>query len=156
MDLTRRRQDWPTRRQGLDDPFSLMFQDLQRLAGNMMSAAGHPGVDYPLNLYETDEAFVLELAVPGMSAEDIDLHMEGRHVTIQAKMPQEDEGGRRYFVRGISQEDVRQHNNECDAHEGVVPAGNGSVKYQVQAVQHERVGDGQHERSGPYRTFTTA
>jgi HSP20 family protein len=74
----------------------------------MMSAAGHTGLDYPLNLYETDEAYVLELAVPGMSAENIDLNMEGRHVTIHAQMPQEDEGGRCYFVRGISQEEVRQ------------------------------------------------
>jgi hypothetical protein len=38
MDLTRRGQDWTTRRQGTDDPFSLMFQDLQRLAGNMRSS----------------------------------------------------------------------------------------------------------------------
>ncbi len=55
-----------------------------------------------MDLFETEEALVLELAVPGLSAEEIDVSVEGRQLTVRADLPEVTEGDeRRYWLRSM-------------------------------------------------------
>ena len=53
------------------------------------------------DLYATDEALVLEMTLPGLTGEDLDISVEGRQLTIKANLPEIDREGRRYWFRGI-------------------------------------------------------
>lgn len=53
------------------------------------------------DLYETDEALVLEMTLPGLTGEDLDISVEGRQLTIKANLPEIGGEGRRYWFRGI-------------------------------------------------------
>lgn len=65
-------------------------------------ATGRPAGQSGIDFYETDEAFFLELAVPGLTAADIDVDVEGRHLTIKAEVKDEEEPeGRRYWLRSL-------------------------------------------------------
>lgn len=68
--------------------------------GRHLRAFGHEAAG--MDLYETDDALVLELAVPGLSAEALDVSVEGRRLTVRGELPagSEDEG-RRYFLRSL-------------------------------------------------------
>ncbi len=59
------------------------------------------GVYHPLDLYETDDAVVLEMAVPGVAPEDLDLSLEGRQVTIRGRTAEDGDDDRRYWLRGM-------------------------------------------------------
>jgi len=71
--------------------FGRIFEDMSPLS------SGSAGMDF----YETEDRLVLELAVPGVRSEDIDVNIEGRQLTIRAEMPAADEDGRRYWVRSL-------------------------------------------------------
>ena len=99
MTLVRTGRATPVRWTMGDDPFSAidrLFQDLGGSGGSRADAL------YPMDLYETDEALVIELAVPGVQAEDLDISIEGRQLTIRASLPAlpEDEQ-RRYWLQAI-------------------------------------------------------
>ena len=57
----------------------------------------HSGID----LYETDEGWFLEVAVPGLTAADIDVDVEGRQLTIKAEPKETDAEGRRYWLQSL-------------------------------------------------------
>jgi HSP20 family protein len=54
------------------------------------------------DLYETDDELVLEMAVPGLSGDEIDVSAVGRKLKIQATTPKKDNEGRRYCYREIN------------------------------------------------------
>lgn len=56
---------------------------------------------YPIDLFETGEELVLQMAVPGVVSEDLDISIEGRELTIQGNLPQPDEEARRYWLQSI-------------------------------------------------------
>src|SRR5690606_27439162 len=62
---------------------------------------GSVGVYQPIDLYETDDAVVLQMAVPGVRTEDLDISIEGRQVTIRGALREDDADGRRYWLRGM-------------------------------------------------------
>ncbi len=65
-------------------------------------AAGRPAGQSGIDFYETDEGYFLELAVPGLTAADIDVDVEGRHLTIKSVARDEEEvEGRRYWLRSL-------------------------------------------------------
>ena len=49
-------------------------------------AAGTEAQSVPVNLYEADEAVVLVAPLPGVMADDVEVDVEGRSVTIRAAM----------------------------------------------------------------------
>ena len=53
------------------------------------------------DLYETDDMFVLELAVPGLTGDEIDISVLGRRLEIRANIPEQDKSDRHYAYRGI-------------------------------------------------------
>jgi HSP20 family protein len=99
MALVRSTRTLPVRRWALDpfEEFDRFFSE----AGNPMVSRGE-AMYYPMDLYETDEDLVLELAVPGLRSEDIEVSIEGRQLSIRATLPEVgDGGGRRYWMQGI-------------------------------------------------------
>ncbi|WP_457637964.1 Hsp20/alpha crystallin family protein [Oceanithermus sp.] len=84
---------------GIFDEFNRLFEetlgDFGRVAPTSTQVA-------PVDLYETDEALVLEMAVPGLSADEIDISLEGNKLTIRGEnKPVEDQGVRRYYLQEI-------------------------------------------------------
>jgi HSP20 family protein len=53
------------------------------------------------DFYETEDAVVLELAVPGVTAAGIDVAVEGRTLTIRAELPNASGENRRYWLRTL-------------------------------------------------------
>lgn len=49
-----------------------------------------------LNVYETDKAFEVTLALPGISKDDIDISMEGHTLTISGERTFEEDESRKY------------------------------------------------------------
>jgi len=99
MALVRTTRNVPVRWALGDDPFSAidrLFQDLGGSIGNRDDAAT------PMDLYETDEALVVELVVPGVEADDLDISIEGRQLSIRGTLPPLPEGEqRRYWLQSI-------------------------------------------------------
>lgn len=46
---------------------------------------------YPINTYETDEAYKVEIAAPGFEKENFSLKIEGNYLTIKAETKEEKE-----------------------------------------------------------------
>lgn len=104
----------PMRRWGLEnDDVNDVFGQMERmmlqpLMQGMMSsrASGNGSNLYPIDLYETADNVVLEMAVPGVSTDHLDISLEGRQLTIHGVLPDgeddaEQNEGRSYWVRGI-------------------------------------------------------
>ena len=63
---------------------------------------------YPVDLYETANAYVVEVAVPGIRVEDLDISIEGRQLTIQGTLPESGDENRRYWLQSIPRGDFRR------------------------------------------------
>lgn len=83
-----------------------VFQELEQLLQPVDASGvnrGTIGTYYAIDLYETDDAVVLEMAVPGVAEENIDISIEGRQLTISGSAEEEVErSDRRYWLKGIS------------------------------------------------------
>ena len=95
MALVRTARPFPVARvaapEDLFDGFERLFED---------AFPTRSDVPVAMDLYETDEALVLELGVPGLTAEAIDVAVEGRQLTVRAELPAAPaEEARRYWVR---------------------------------------------------------
>lgn len=78
----------------LFDGFGRLFDEF--------SPARADNAGFGMDLYETEEALVLELAVPGLTAEGVDVSVEGRQLTVRADLPNgEGHGDRRYWLRSM-------------------------------------------------------
>lgn len=81
-----------------------VYNEFDRLFNEMAGPLMGRGqmLEYPADLYETSEALVLEMAVPGLRAEDLDVGIEGRQLTIKGKLPEAtDDEERHYWFQGI-------------------------------------------------------
>ncbi|HRP47869.1 MAG TPA: Hsp20/alpha crystallin family protein [Trueperaceae bacterium] len=83
-----------------------VFQELEQMLQPMNAAgvnAGGVGTYHPIDLYETDDAVVLEMAVPGIKEENLEISIEGRQLTIRGRSEDEvEKSDRRYWLKGIS------------------------------------------------------
>jgi len=62
--------------------------------------AGGDGAKYlPLDIYETDDSFVVKAFVPGVSAEHLDITVQQNTLTIKAEQQIEQQEGARYYLR---------------------------------------------------------
>jgi len=76
----------------LFDGFERLFDDVGRGDANGLA----------MDFYETEDTLVLELAVPGVASNGIDVSVEGRQLTVRAELPAAPEGeGRRYWLRSL-------------------------------------------------------
>lgn len=87
--------------------FSDFDQLFDELSPRLRRTGGFQG--YPVDLYETGDALILEMAVPGVNADELDISIEGRQLTIQGMLAhsQEDEN-RRYWVQSIPRGEFRR------------------------------------------------
>lgn len=103
MTLVRRRRNLPTRRWNvatpvfsgqLFDELDRMFSDLQMPIENMQA--------YPADLYESRDALVLEMAVPGVDTEELDISLEGRQLSISGSFEDSSpDDERRYWLQSL-------------------------------------------------------
>ena len=76
----------------LFDGFERLFDDVSR--GDAHGLA--------MDFYENEDALVLELAVPGVTASGVDVAVEGRQLPVRAELPPVPEGEpRRYWLRSL-------------------------------------------------------
>lgn len=81
----------------LFDSFDRLVEGLGRTGPMDLGETG----GYPLDLYETDDALVLEMAVPGLDPEDLDLSLEGRQLTLRGTVAESEGEDRRYWLQGV-------------------------------------------------------
>lgn len=90
--------------------FAPVFAEFDRLM-RPRSDESHQG-SYATDLYETTDGLVLEMAVPGVKADQIDISIEGRQLTVRGtseRVDSETSDDRRYWLQSISRgEFVRQ------------------------------------------------
>ena len=95
----------PTRDLGLANfgDVGSAVSDFDRLwnevAGNVFG--GGQFISYPVDLYETGDQLVLEMAVPGIRVDDLDISIEGRQLTIHGNFAASNDESRRYWVQSI-------------------------------------------------------
>ena len=58
-------------------------------------------ISYPVDLYETGDQLVLEMAVPGIRVDDLDIGIERRQLTIRGNFAASNDESRRYWVQSI-------------------------------------------------------
>lgn len=56
---------------------------------------------HAFDLFETDEALVLQMAVPGSDVDDLDVSIESRQLTVRVALPDVQEQDRRYWAQSI-------------------------------------------------------
>ncbi|MER3444938.1 MAG: heat-shock protein Hsp20 [Meiothermus sp.] len=82
-----------------------LFSEFDRLWGELsapLSGQFRWAASYPVDLYETGDSVVLEMAVPGIRKEDLDISIEGNLLTIRGRYPEISDGEeRRYWVQGM-------------------------------------------------------
>lgn len=86
---------------GMDDLFQQFESLLQPMTGRGDGGIFNP---YPIDLYEDGDDVVLEMAVPGLRPDQLDISLEGRQLSIHGTLPEveeSEEGNRRYWSRGI-------------------------------------------------------
>lgn len=85
-----------------------MFRDFDdvfdQLAGRGLGGASSAS-SYPVDVYETSEDLVVEMAVPGVSADELDISLEGRQLAIRGTLPEPEGDSRRYWLQGIPRGD---------------------------------------------------
>ncbi len=103
MALVRNARTLPVRRFAID-PFEEFDRMLGEFAGPLQGRT--EWMSYPIDLYETDSDLVLEMAVPGVRTEDLDISIEGRQLSVRGHLPESEENGRRYWLQSIPRGDV--------------------------------------------------
>ena len=96
---------FPARRSGRDvataDPYR-EFEDIYDRMGQMVNAAFMRGpywhvVDVPwtplADISETDDAYVIEAELPGITKDNVNVEVNDREVVISGEIPQQDENG---------------------------------------------------------------
>ncbi len=85
--------------------FDDLFQQFESLLQPVTARDGAGLLNpYPVDLYEDGDNVVLEMAVPGLRPEQLDISLEGRQLTIRGTLPETEEAdgeGRRYWSKGI-------------------------------------------------------
>lgn len=109
---TRPNRRWNFVDSDLDDMFGQMERMLQLPLMHTMTqqrGQGSSRGNFPIDLYETSDEVVLVMAVPGMRADQLDVSLEGRQLTIRGTLPGDSgetgedgsEEERNYWVRAI-------------------------------------------------------
>jgi len=81
-----------------------VFSEFDRLWNEVTASFGSPLPTraYPYDLYETGDSLVLEVPVPGLRKDDLEVRLEGNQLTIRGTYPQaQGTEERRYWSRGL-------------------------------------------------------
>ena len=82
----------------LRDAFNQLFEE--SFVRPWSFAGGNNGTKYlPLDIYETDDTFVVKAFVPGVTPDHLDITMQQNTLAIKAEQPIEEHGEARYYLR---------------------------------------------------------
>lgn len=84
------------------DPFQemqAMREAMDKMFQERTAVNGSRRVMPALDLSETDVAYVVEMVVPGLKAEDLDISFENGVLTVKGEIKQEQHEEKRYFHR---------------------------------------------------------
>ena len=91
------------------------FNDFDRMFNELANSTRsyNESFNYPADLYETDDHLVLEMVIPGLKAEDLDISVEDRKLTIKGSFKkevtednaEENAPDRRYWMQSIARND---------------------------------------------------
>lgn len=87
-----------------NEGFGSLFRDFDQLFNELATplySQAQWAQGYPVDMYETAEEIVLEMAVPGIEVDDLDISIENRQLTIKGSLPEVDAEGRRYWLQTI-------------------------------------------------------
>jgi len=88
----------PTNGVTLKDAFDRLFEE--SFVRPLSVFGTHNGSTYlPLDLFETDEAFMIRAFVPGVTPDNLDITVQNNALTIRAQQPVEQQEGVRYILR---------------------------------------------------------
>lgn len=88
----------PTNRLSLRDAVNQLFED--SWVRPFSSSAGNGGGNYlPLDIFETDDSFVIKAFVPGVTPEHLDITVQQNTLLLRAEQPVEQHEGVRYYLR---------------------------------------------------------
>ncbi len=97
MKLALNRRGWPSNA-FRTAPFAPSLGDV--FEGFARALSSEPGTDHtPLNVWETDDKYFVESAVPGFTQDEIEVSVEGRALKIAGKKSEESEDGLSYHRR---------------------------------------------------------
>jgi len=88
----------PGNRLALRDAVNQLFEDswVRPFSGWNGSQSNH---QLPLDLFETDEAFIVKAFVPGVTVEHLDITVQQNMLRIRAEQPVEQQEGVQYYLR---------------------------------------------------------
>jgi len=87
----------PWTKEAMTSPSSL-WPSLDRLLGEFSSPAPS-GPRFALNMYETDSHLAVDIAMPGIRPEHLDVQVEGKTLIIRGRHEQGSDDGKRYWAR---------------------------------------------------------
>jgi HSP20 family protein len=114
MTLPERRRDLRSARTGwepfgeFEDVYERMGQLIRDTFGGGLQLPSWSGWSAPIDLEETDDAFVAELDLPGVKKAEVDVELVGSEVRVRGEIKErEHEGMLRRQTRGVGQFDYR-------------------------------------------------
>ncbi len=90
---------------GARDPFSHLFREMDRMLSTLRDMTDWPGPAWvergrpPVNIWEDSEAYFVELEVPGLKADQVELSVAGNELSIKLHWPEPKEEGVTYHRR---------------------------------------------------------
>lgn len=84
----------------MDDPFDVIWKNFLDNSSNFTTVVNSK-INYPVDIYETENGLRFELAVVGLSDTDLDIQVDGDTLRIKYEKP-EKEDTTKYLQRGIA------------------------------------------------------
>jgi HSP20 family protein len=78
---------------GIFEPF-WQFRTLEERMSDILGAPSSDASAPPMNVWVSDDRAVIAAMLPGLSADTIDVRVEGRHVTVQGEFDEPREEGK--------------------------------------------------------------
>jgi len=88
----------PTNRLALRDAVNQLFED-SWVRPFSVSNSSQGNYHLPLDIFETDDAFVVKAFVPGVTADHLDITVQQNTLRIRAEQPVEQQEGVQYYLR---------------------------------------------------------
>ena len=87
----------PWAKDAMTSPSSL-WPALDRILGEFSSPV-LSGTHFALNMYETDSHLAVDIAMPGIRPENLDVQVEGKTLIIRGRYEASSDDGKRYWAR---------------------------------------------------------
>ncbi len=90
----------PVRLSNLENYSGNMLQEFDQLFNHLQEGTQPNNWmhGYPVDLYETDETVVLQMAAPGIQKDDLDITLDNRNLMIKGHLPNIEEAEQRRYV----------------------------------------------------------